>query len=109
MRATYLYLFLALFVGAGCKKEKTFPDGTPTCVQQRVLASQTVVVQEYTFQGALVYRSKSTTGCSDCATVVLGGDCNIVCTSGGFIGPTNPGVYEDFLANATLVRQIWPL
>jgi hypothetical protein len=104
-----IVFILAMWMLPSCKKDKAFPDGTPTCIQERVVASPTVVVQEYSFEGSLVYRSKSSTGCADCPTVVLGKDCGIICTTGGFTGPMNPEVYERFLANGVLIRQIWPL
>ena len=106
-------IFLTLLLFSSCKKD--IAPGTPGCIKNEINANKNDAswevgsVNEYRFQGQIVYTFQPDgTIIADGSTTIRDASCNIICTIGGFGGPSvNECNGVDFYANAVLKRNIW--
>lgn len=115
MKQLITLLFVALiFAMPGCKK-CTIATGTPGCIKDNIEANQKKSdwyvgnVEEYKFQGKLVYAfNPDTKVIADGATFILTAQCDSLCSVGGFGGPSiNLCNGDNFFQKAVFVRVIW--
>lgn len=97
-----------------CKKIK-FPEDIPVCIEKTIKANKnnadwaTGSVEEYEFQGKLVYAfNPYNRRIADASTFIYTADCKTLCSVGGFGGPSvNLCNAENFFQKAILKRTIW--
>ena len=113
MKALVLSLF-AVITFYGCDKS-VVPPGTPSCIEQTIRDNKSNPnwevgqVQEYEFQGKLVYAFQPDNRMiADGATRIVTDQCEQLCYVGGFGGPDITLCNgANFYQNAVLKREIW--
>ncbi len=111
-----LLLIIAVFINltAACQNTKVITS-FPSCIQRYIDTIKTQpnshvgYIDEYEFQGKLVYAFGPSAQLRDGATFIQTADCKSLCGIGGFAGPKrNLCNGENFFTNAVLKRRIWP-
>jgi hypothetical protein len=112
----YCIVLINLYSASSCRKTDDIPKNTPGCIKEEIkrLTSPTSSswaigsVDEYIFQGNTVYAFAPTRNIADGSTLVKDANCNLVCTYGGYGGPSvllcNG---EKFSEKAVFKRTIW--
>ena len=110
MRFLTIISIFFCFIFNDCKKSSTTISA---CIQEKIDSFKTsaickhgATVQEYSFQGKLVYVFDERNCCCDMAASVFDANCTYLGMLGGFLGFTKiNGVV--FASNATLKRTLW--
>ena len=84
-----------------------------SCIQNYIEANkgnwQVGSVEEYEFQGKLVYAFTPSSNIKDGTTLIKSADCKDMCNIGGYAGPRNSNCNGDnFFEKALFKRKIWP-
>ncbi len=109
MKALIILLFA--FCTANCQPGK-MSTTIPSCIQSFIDSNKTTwqvgSVEEYSFQGRLVYAFTPSQNIKDGTTLIKSADCKDMCNIGGFAGPKNSNCNGDnFFEKAVFKRKIW--
>jgi len=109
-----LFLFLIITISGACQKMKTGSSNIPRCIQTYIDSiknnpgRQVGIVEEYEFQGKLVYAFGPSKNLRDGSTLIKTSDCKDLCNVGGFAGLKNNQCNGDnFFEKSVLKRKIW--
>jgi len=112
MKRLLLVPLLAFIALTGCSKLDIKP-GVPECItkktkdlNKRTPCDEGASVEEYTFQGKIVYTLYTGDCITDGGTEVIDSDCNTIGYLGGYPGSKEVNGVE-FSTNATFIRTIW--
>lgn len=104
---------LAFFVisASYCQPAKKLSTLSP-CIKSFIDSNKTTwqvgSVEEYEFQGKLVYAFTPSKNIMDGTTLIKSASCNNLCNIGGFAGPRNSNCNGDnFFEKAVFKRKIW--
>lgn len=106
-----ILLFIGLFSLATACRQLDIAEGTPECIQKKIenfkpeTCEDGANVNEYAFQGKLVYTFEHGTCGSDMTTEVTDANCTTLGHLGGIAGNTTING-EDF-GDAKFMRTIW--
>ena len=112
----YCIAVIILFSAISCKKTDDIAKNTPECIKAEIkrLTSPSSSswpigsVDEYIFQGNIVYTFEPSKNIADASTIIKDANCNMVCSVGGFGGPNVLLCSGDkFYEKAVLQRNIW--
>ena len=103
---------LCVMLAANCQQKK-IATSIPNCIQSYIdsnaMGGYLGGVEEYEYQGKLVYAFGPSQQIKDGATLIKAADCKNLCSVGGFAGPRNSNCNgENFFEKAVLKRKIWP-
>lgn len=108
-----ILIFAALIFSVTCKKMSS-GNTTSACIQRYIDSNKANIdwpvssVDEYEFQGKLVYAFNPPKNYADAPTLIKSFDCKNMCSIGGFAGPRNNSCNGDnFFEKAKLKRRIW--
>ncbi len=108
-----LFVIALIVFNAACKKCDVAKD-VPSCVENSIRENknnpnwQFGGVDEYEFQGKLVYAYSPSKNIADGSTSVVTDNCVSLCSVGGFGGPAiNQCNGENFFQKAVFKRNIW--
>lgn len=110
MRSLISALSITVMVAA-CKKSDVAAD-IPVCIKSNIEANKNQPywnvkqVDEYQYQGKLVYVYEAETVYPDMQTPIFSSDCAIICTLGGIAGTTTCNG-ENFSNKSTFIRTVW--
>jgi hypothetical protein len=112
MRIAY-YIFLLIATLGSCQKMKVNNTNT-SCIQSYIDSNKSNLdwpvsaVDEYEFQGRLVYALSPPGNWADATTLIRSSDCKDLCNLGGFAGRRNSNCNGDnFFEKAVLKRRVW--
>ena len=112
----YCIAVIILYSATSCKKTDDIAKNTPECIKAEIKrltspsssSSPIGSVDEYIFQGNIVYAFEPSKNIADASTLIKDVNCNMICAVGGFGGPSvllcNG---EKFYEKAVLRRNIW--
>ena len=112
----YCFVLINIISSNSCKKTDDIAKNTPDCIREEIkrLTSPTSSswaigsVDEYIFQGIIVYAFEPSKNIADASTIIKDANCNMVCSVGGFGGPNVLLCNGDkFYEKAVLQRNIW--
>lgn len=114
MKTISFFIFFLILAGTSCKKSGIVSD-IPPCIYKEIADNKnnddwsTGSVEEYLFQNKIVYAfNPDNTIIADGATIIKDSNCNVLCSVGGFGGPSvNMCNGENFFQVATIKRTIW--
>ncbi len=114
MKTISFFLFFLILAATSCKKTGIVSD-IPSCIYKEIMDNKnnadwsTGSVEEYLFQNKIVYAfNPDHTIIADGATVIKDSNCDMLCSVGGFGGPSVSMCNgEIFFQAATLKRTIW--
>ena len=95
---------------SSCLKSK-IADGTPRCIQEKIrefrkdATCDDAHVDEYQFQGGLVYDFDDSSCMMDGGSVVYSDNCNKIGSLGGISG--NSEINGESFEHAVFIREIW--
>ena len=103
---------MLMVMAANCQPRK-MSASIPTCVQTYIDSNASNgylgSVEEYEYQGKLVYAFGPSQHIKDGTTLIKSADCKDLCSIGGFAGPQNSNCNgENFFEKAVMKRKIWP-
>jgi hypothetical protein len=115
MRSPALFILTGLILLGSCNKHFQIASGVPACISQEIKDNSKNPdwfigsVEEYEFQGKLVYAFQpDTKRIKDGATTIKDDHCNTLCNVGGFGGPSvNLCNGDNFFKQSVLKRVIW--
>ncbi len=111
MKRLVLNLIFIMFILAACSKS-AFVTNVPDCIKNNIEANKTKPgwnvkrVDEYEYQGNLVYIFEPDQVSPDMQTSVTKSDCTTLCTLGGIAGITMCSG-DRFSDKAKLIRTVW--
>jgi hypothetical protein len=114
--SSYVQLLIGIIIisNLNCAAHKTTSNDTPACIAEFINSYKNEPrwyvgsVDEYEFQGRLVYAFDPSKNLADGATSIKSADCVDMCSVGGFAGPRNSQCNGDnFFEKAVLKRTIW--
>ncbi|HUR65441.1 MAG TPA: hypothetical protein VMZ03_03755 [Chitinophagaceae bacterium] len=111
----YTVILAAIITFSFSCKKSGIASNVPSCIRKGIKTeidnphSTVGTVNEYLFQGRLVYGfDNNAGGMADGDMEIKDGNCNTVCRVGGFGGPSvNMCNGENFFQAAVLKRNIW--
>jgi hypothetical protein len=116
MKFIYAFTFL-ITTTASCQQMKVNKqniNANTSCIQQYIDSNKNKAnwmvgtVEEYEFQGKIVYALGPTKYIADGATFIKTSDCKDLCTVGGFRGTHNSNCNgANFFEKAVFKRRIW--
>lgn len=104
------FILIALMLGS-CRKSE-FENNIPDCIKSNIEANKgkpgwnVKQVDEYEYQGSLVYIFEPDQVSPDMQTAVIKSDCSALCALGGIAGITMCNG-ERFYDKAKLIRTVW--
>ena len=109
MQKIILLAIVSITILNSCKKCDD-QNNIPACIQERIEEFTTnpscaESVEEYLFQGAVVYAFENGICPADIPTEILSASCNTIGSIGGLSG--NKEVNGEDFDNATFVRTVW--
>lgn len=115
MKRALAFPFLLLTVIIISCEKSTVAESVPECIKANIKANEDSTnwyvgnVEEYQFQGKLVYAfNPDTKVIADAASYVLTSTCEPLCSVGGFGGPAvNLCNGSNFFQDAVFVRVVW--
>ena len=104
-------LVLISVLAADCQSTR-MKSSLPLCIQTFIDSNksswQVGSVEEYEFQGKLVYAFTPSKNIMDGTTLIKSAACKDLCNVGGFAGPKNSNCNGDnFFEKAVFKRKIW--
>jgi hypothetical protein len=110
MKYLTIIFLLTAFILISCNKP-AIEKGTPGCVEEIIMNYSKSVycdnahVDEYKFQGEIVYTFDPGTCGADMTTEVINSECNSLGYLGGLTG--NTGINGEEFSNAIFVKMVW--
>ena len=111
MKSSVLSFIIIALMLAGCSKPR-LENNVPDCIESNIAANKTKPgwnvkrVDEYEYQGNLVYIFEPEHVYPDMQAAVIKSDCTTICTLGGIAGITMCNG-DRFSEKAKLTRTIW--
>ena len=109
---TLLTFFVGLILICGGCDKLDIEEGTPKCVENRIddfnksgMCCNDGSVNQYTFQGKIVYTFDPGTCGADMQSEVIDENCKTLGYLGGILG--NTYINGEHFSNATFVKRIW--
>ncbi len=106
-------ILLLITISGSCQKMKVNSTNT-NCIQSYIDSNKNnpdwpvSAIDEYEFQGKLVYAFSPPRNYADATTLIKSSDCKDLCQVGGFAGRRNSNCNGDnFFEKAVLKRRIW--
>ncbi len=107
-------LSLLVPLSAACQRVRLNKNKVPVCIQSFIDSGKASDrwyvgnVEEYLYQGKLVYAFNPSRRLADGATFIKTSACKDLCSVGGFAGPRNKMCNgDDFFSKAKFKRRIW--
>jgi len=115
MKKLFIVVLVLIAVMQTACEKSAVASGVPGCIKKNIEDNKnepswyTNKVEEYRFQGRLVYAFEPDTRIiADASTTILTDDCSQLCDVGAYGGPdVNLCNGENFFQNAVSVRVIW--
>src|SRR5437870_5428507 len=106
--------FIIILLSAGSCHSMKIQHTSKSCIEQYIDSNKNKIdwpvgyVDEYEFQGKLVYAFGPPSNYADFTTQIKTSDCKDLCSIGGFAGPRNSNCNgENFYKTAVLKRRVW--